>query len=404
MENIYDIIIVGAGPAGCSCAINLASTKLKIAIIDKCNFPRDKVCGGGLSDRSVNTLKRMPDNIYQDFLKNVDKLDSKGARLFSPDQNYFDVIPLDTNTNGYICKRIDFDYFLFNVLKKYPNIEIINTQITDVVINDDNVILTAENNVFKSKILLGADGANSIISRKLTNNFLISRNKLVAVRAIFKNISGFDDRNLAELHFLKEIIPGYFWIFPIGNNEFNVGIGSSKVLLKKNKIILKNLLNEIITKNKLIAQRFRNAEIIGRVEADSLPIGGENVQIFGNRFLLIGDAACLVDPFTGEGIGNALLSGEIASKVIKECLEKNDFTANELINYERLINKRLKSEFKIHRAMFYVTRNQKFINFLMRKANENIYFQKIIQEMIKKNQRKWLLFNPLFYFKLIFKK
>ena len=94
MENIYDIIIVGAGPAGCSCAINLASSKLKIAIIDKCTFARDKVCGGGLSDRSVNTLKRMPDNIYQDFIKNVDKLDSKGARLFSPDQNYFDVIPL----------------------------------------------------------------------------------------------------------------------------------------------------------------------------------------------------------------------------------------------------------------------------------------------------------------------
>jgi geranylgeranyl reductase family protein len=404
MEKYYDVIIVGAGPAGCSCAINIASSNLKIAVIDKSIFPRDKICGGGLSDRSINTLKRMPDGIYTDFLREVDKVDSKGARIFSPNQNYFDVIPIDSSTNGFICKRKDFDNFLFNKLKSYPNIEIINAEIIDVKILTEKVLLYTGNESFSAKIIIGADGANSIISKKITENFNIKRNRLIAIRTIYKNISGFDDKNLAELHFLKEIIPGYFWIFPLGNNEYNVGIGSSKVLLKRNNIILKKLFNQIIASNPMISERFRNAQILSRVEADSLPIGGEKTQIYGNRFLLIGDAACLVDPFTGEGIGNALLSGEIASKVIKSCFLKNNFSENELSNYESLIKKRLQSEFKIHRAMFYVTKNQRFINFLMNKANTNKYFQKIIQEMIKKNQRKWLLFNPFFYLKLIFNK
>ncbi len=404
MVNDFDIIIVGAGPAGCSCAINLAASNLKIAIIEKSIFPREKICGGGLSDRSINTLKRMPNDIYNDFLKEVEKVDTKGARIFSPSQLFYDVIPQNVNTNGFICKRLDFDNFLLNKVKNYKNISIITSKIDSVEIKNDLAFLKSKNESYTAKLLVGADGSNSLISRSLTNNHNIKRNKIVAIRAYYKNISGFDNRNLGELHFLKEIIPGYFWIFPLGNNEYNIGIGSSKILLKKNKIILKQLLNEIITKNPIISQRFKNAELIGRVEADSLPIGGENTQIYGNRFLLIGDAASLIDPFSGEGIGNALLSGEIASKTILNCFSKNDFSENEIKIYHKAINKRLSGEFKIHRTMYYVTKNIGFVNFLMKKANSNQYFQKTIQLMIDNSQKKWLFFNPIFYLNLILKK
>jgi geranylgeranyl reductase family protein len=404
MVNAFDIIIVGAGPAGCSCAINLAASNLKIAIIEKSIFPREKICGGGLSDRSINTLKRMPNEIYNDFLNQVEKVDTKGARLFSPSQLFYDVIPQNTNTNGFICKRLDFDYFLLNKVKAYKNITIINSKIESVEIKSESVILKTDNDIFTAKLIVGADGANSIISRSLTNNFNIKKNKIVAIRAYYKNISGFDERNLGELHFLKEIIPGYFWIFPLGNNEYNIGIGSSKILLKRNKIILKQLMNEIITNNPIISERFKNAELVGRVEADSLPIGGENTKIFGNRFLLVGDAASLIDPFSGEGIGNALLSGEIASKTILNCFSKNDFSENETKIYHKAIKKRLSGEFKIHRTMYYVTKNVGFINFLMNKANNNRYFQHTIQLMIDNSQKKWLFFNPIFYINLILKK
>jgi len=404
MTKDFDVIIVGAGPAGCSCAINLASSDLKIAIIDKSAFPREKICGGGLSDRSVNTLKRMPDGIYNDFLKNVTKVDSRGARLFSPDQNYFDIIPQNTDTNGFICKRIDFDNFLYQKLKNYQNIEIICDKIKTVDIKSDKLKVSSENNIYNARIIIGADGANSIVSQQLTENSKIKKNRIVAVRAFYKNITGFDERNLAELHFLKDIIPGYFWIFPLGNNEFNVGIGSSKILLKRKKIILKNLLNDLISNNSIISERFKNAEQTGSLEADSLPIGGGATKIFGKRFLLIGDAASLIDPFTGEGIGNALLSGEIASKFVRSAFEKNDFSEKELKKYGIAVNKRLSAEFRIHRTMFLVTRNVKFINFLMKKANQSKFFQNVIQKMIDKTNKKWLFFNPLFYINLFIKK
>lgn len=405
MKKEYDIVIVGAGPAGTSCAINLASSNLNILIADKSLFPRDKICGGGLSERSINVLKRMPDDIFNKLVSSDNIVISKGARFISPNSMFYDVIPDNNEINGIVCNRKEFDNYLLDNALKYQNINYLNGKLENIIFKDEYFELEFDKCIIKSKFVVGADGANSLVSNKLTDNFKIKKNKIVALRAIFENITGFDERNLIELHFLKEIIPGYFWIFPMGDNKFNVGIGSSKILLKRKKIILKKLFFEAINNNKSINYRFANAKQLSRVEADILPAGGFKNKISGNSFLLIGDAAALVDPFTGEGIGNALLSGEIAAKAIIQAFKEGNFTEKYLFdNYNRLIKKKLNFEFFIHKCFLIFTKKESLVNFFMKKANNSIYFRKAIIKMTNHSKHKIMLFNPLFYFKLFFNK
>jgi len=401
----YDVVIIGAGPAGTSCALNLASSNLKILLVDKSEFPRDKICGGGLSERSINVLKRMPGNLFDKLLLLNNIIISKGAKFIAPNSMFYDIIPENNKINGIVCNRNIFDNFLLENALKYNNISFLNSSLIDIVRINGNFELYFENCKLSTKFLVGADGANSAVSCKLSKNKFIKKNKIVAIRAIYENITGFDDNNLIELHFLKEIIPGYFWIFPMGENKFNVGIGSSKIVLKKKKIILKKLFFDIINNNKSINNRFKNAKIISRVEADILPVGGFGYEISGDNFVLVGDAASLVDPFTGEGIGNALLSGEIASETIIKCFENKNFNKKFIYKeFNSKIKKKLNFEFFIHKFFLFFTTSEKMVNFFMKKANKSVFFRRMIAKMSEHSKHKIMLLNPLFFIKLLFKK
>nr|MBP7497910.1 geranylgeranyl reductase family protein [Bacteroidales bacterium] len=314
MSDKFDIIIVGAGPAGCCCALMLANTGLKLAIIDKSSFPRDKICGDALSFAVLNNLKKLPQGIFDRFLNEFNsKLPSYGVRFVSPSSEILDIdfnSPANSSyAPGYISKREDFDFFLFKELKNYPNINIIqNCRINDVTYSE-SINLITETNLYSAKIVVAADGANSIIRKKLSGNIIDKNRQCTGIKAYFKGVSGFREGNFIELHFLKDILPGYFWIFPLPNGMANVGLGMLNKDIHKNKTILKKQFTSIISSNTLIAPRFINSELIGNYQADYLPLGTKKYNISGERFLLTGDAACLTDPFTGEGVANAMFSG-----------------------------------------------------------------------------------------------
>ncbi|MBI5218209.1 MAG: geranylgeranyl reductase family protein [Bacteroidia bacterium] len=405
--NKFDIIIVGAGPAGCSCAINLAHSGLNIAILDKALFPKDKICGGALSDRAVNTILRMPDPIPSDFIKFQKKIVAQGIRLFAPDNSYYDLIlpsrkGNENIANGYICRRTDFDNFMFEQLLRYKNIIFIHCNVTDVEIHSDKVTVISETNSFESKLLVAADGANSLISRKLCG-FTINKNIFsTAVRAYYKNVTGFDSKNLAELHFIKNILPGYLWIFPLGDDLYNVGIGGPAKLLEKKKIKLSEFMLRLISEHPTLSLRFKNASSEGKIHTHSLPLGTKKQKLSGERFILAGDAASLVDPFSGEGIGNALLSGEMAAKFIERCFAENNFSETYIKSYDETIYKRLWAEFKIHYRMSKFFRYEFLFNFLIRKANKNKRFHEMISDMLQNNMKRKQLLNPLLYLQLFF--
>lgn len=124
---LYDVIIIGAGPAGCSCAYMLRNSDLRIAIIDKDAFPRDKICGDALSADVINQMNLMDEGLANEFQLLDQKQPSHGVRFFAPNGRNLDIDFVNTKHSkaaGYICKRKDFDFFLFSKIKSQANVDV----------------------------------------------------------------------------------------------------------------------------------------------------------------------------------------------------------------------------------------------------------------------------------------
>ena len=337
MENkertiLYDVIIVGAGPAGCSCALTLKDSNLKVGLFDKSKFPRDKVCGDAIPSRAINTLK----NISPEFINEFRAFEK--VNLFKKTRIFYEKKFFDFNWVGesYTCARLDFDNFLFNLVKKYSSTEIIeNCNLSEIISFPDHIILKdpSKGLTYQTKILIGADGANSIVMKKLANRMIDRKHHVGSVRAYYSNISNTNPET-TEVFIDKRIFPGYLWIFPLPDNKANVGYGMLSNEISKRKINLRKALPDLISSTPLLAERFKNAILLGDIEGFGLPLGSRKVQLYGDRFMLTGDAASLIDPISGEGIGNAMLSGKLAGEQILECFEQKDFSSKFISSYE----------------------------------------------------------------------
>jgi geranylgeranyl reductase family protein len=342
----FDVIISGAGPAGCTAALALGPSGLRIAIIEKELFPREKICGDGIPAYVPKVL----DSINPEYKKAFEALPGKAevdiCRVISP---AYRILDLKFSEYGFICKRSVFDSFLFGLVNRLSNITIFqDTRVQDVVIGDHEVsVITDKEGILKAKIIIGCDGATSITKRKLTSRGINPRYCSNAVRAYFRDVGGIPPRTL-ELHFIRELLPGYLWIFPMQDNRSNVGLGIPSAVAAKKKISLQKMLPSIIEKDPILRDRFKNAEMIGETGNYILPLGSRRASISGNRFMLCGDAASLINPASGAGIGQAMQSGRYAGWHAAKCFEKNDFSEGFMKSYDNTVYDKLWRENSHH--------------------------------------------------------
>ena len=402
---LYDIIICGAGPAGCTAAYQLSGNDLKIALLDKAIFPRDKICGDALSADVINQLKRMDTELANRFKKFNEKKASNGVRFYGSNGTHLDIdfVNKSQEDAGFLSKRIDFDTFYFNIIHDLEDIDVFqNHKILDVKTQPDFVSVHTENSIFHAKIVLGADGANSVINRKLSTNVFEKNHHCAGLRQYFEQVTGFHPRDHIELHFYKDVLPGYFWIFPLPNNQANVGLGMLSSEVSNRKINLKKKLADIIQNHPNIKERFKNAKPLEEVQGFGLPIGSKKKQLSGNRFLLLGDAASLIDPFTGEGIGNAIRSGRLASDHILETFKQNRFDANFNKKYDKLIYQIMWKELRVSRSLQMMLYYPRIFNFVVKKASKNESVRTLLTSMMDNLDLKKELLKPSFYIKLFF--
>ena len=403
---MYDVVIVGAGPAGCACAYQLRDSKLNIAIIDKETFPRDKICGDGLSADVVNQFYRIDPKLAESFEAYEKMLPSNGARLYAPNNACLDVgytNPRFGKAAGYICKREDFDNFWFEQIRKLENVDIYeNCSVNTVSTSDSETTLNTEKITFKAQFAIGADGAHSVLSKQLTSFKIDKDHYSAGLRQYYTGVTGFHPGNHIELHFYNELLPGYFWIFPLPNNQANVGVAILSSEISKSKINLKQKLDEIIQNHPNVKDRFKNAKPIENMNGFGLPLGSKKRSISGNRFLLLGDAASLIDPFSGEGIGNAIRSGRIAADHIIEAFEKKTFDSKFNLAYDKEVYNKMWVELRLSHSLQKICKYPKVINFLVNKANNNASVRTLLTSMIDNIDLKHELTKPKFYLKLLF--
>lgn len=331
----YDIIIVGSGPAGVGCALSLKGSGLKVLVIDKSTFPRDKVCGDAIPNTVPKALKMLDEKYLTALRSFPDKVSIDSCKVVAPSGKS---VTLHFKLEGYASTRMDFDNFMVNLAQKESQATFMFGEgLTEVIILNDVVeVKTDKGNRFTSKLIIGCDGAHSVLNKKLTSTKVDHDHYIGAVRAYYKYVKGLQP-NTMEIHLVKGFMPGYFWIFPLTNNTCNTGFGMVSSSISSKKINLRKSLLDIVQNSETIRDRFSEAVAMEDPIGYGLPTGSRKVQISGDRFMLAGDAASLIDPATGEGIGNAMISGIKAGQHALKCFQQNNFSASFMKQYDEAI-------------------------------------------------------------------
>lgn len=403
---MYDAIIVGAGPAGSSAAIYCNKLGLNTLLLDKSIFPRDKICGDALSGKSVKILEEL------DLLQDLDKLDGAIVnRIIFGNPNHSECeLHLNKSLNkrhishGFVIPRKIFDNYLFKKASDVSDV-VSGFNVDDLIYNKSQVVgvkgktSNGEQKKYFGNIVLGADGPYSIVSRKsgLYNSDM--NYTAVGLRCYYENVEDLTDQ--IELHYVNETIPGYFWIFPAGNKKANIGVGLLKSSAKKKKYNLQQIMQQVIN-SKNFKHRFKNSNALEKPKGWNLPFGNTKRENHGNGFLLLGDAAGLVDPFTGEGIGNAMESGKIAADIVLKAKKINNFSNQILSEYDKVLWEYLGSELKTSTLLLKLAHYRILLNFVIDRASRNKNIKNMISGMLADEVPKTELSNPMFYLKTLF--
>ncbi len=339
----YDVIVVGGGPAGSTSAFLLSKAGYEVLLVDKAKFPRKKLCGGLITEKTLNLIQDIFD-FSLDELKNDNVIDYVSDSY----QIYFENKQITKNHlegKFHLIKRDVYDNYLLQTVKQ-KGVEVLeNTKVTDVDFKN-NIIKTEKDKEFRSDYIIAADGVNSVIKNKilmernLKNNSYIVNNKAMTIETeVTKEKLPFDLDG--PIIYFGVINWGYGWVFPKRDTAV-IGLGG---LVNQNKD-LKEIFKEYLKLLKLDKYPLK-------VKGWPLPFGNYLDRPSYKNAFLIGDAANLVDPLTGEGLCYAHKSAQIVSQVIIENQKDTQMIPNlynERIN-EEIINKLKKA--KIYRSILW---------------------------------------------------
>ena len=312
---IFDLAIVGSGPAGSICAISglLENPEIQIALIDREEFPRDKSCGDAIGLHSIPVIRRLG------LSEICDAEFPKREFFFSFPPDYGGPLPVSKFEFGarnhqpeyFIIERYKFDNYLFQVAKQRGAKCFTGQQFVDACHQEGHWCLTlqdaaGEKTNLKCRVLIGADGAASKVRRIAGLTMNEDAKIAVAVRA-YVQVTGLPE-NVMRIDYMSAIIPGYGWLFPIRDGKFNIGVGVHALDFKSKGRPLSSYLDEYIN---FLEDSGAKLEEPTDVLSHPLPLGSQAVPIAAAPGIaLIGDAASMINPITGEGIHYAAWAGE----------------------------------------------------------------------------------------------
>jgi geranylgeranyl reductase family protein len=325
-KHLYDVIIVGAGPAGATLGYELARKGVEVLILEKERLPRYKPCAGGITVKTVKLLDLDISPVTQQV--------TYGARVTCKDDREF--TKWYDQPLIYMVMRDEFDYFLVQRAEEAGAVVADNQRVCQLQVNHEEVEVVTTHDTFKANIIVGADGANSIVAKSLDlmkgielgigmeAEVSVPREKLIK----WDSLMGLD---------LGHISGGYGWIFP-KKDHLSIGIGGSLRQARRLKPGYQKV---------LASQNLGDYEIT-RLRSHFLPVRKNGASIQQERSLLLGDAAGLVDPLTGEGIYYAIKSAQLAAPIITHCLQAGIIA---LKAYQDAVAKEIMPELKASQAL-----------------------------------------------------
>lgn len=387
---MFDVVVVGAGPAGSMAAKTAAEKGLNVLLIEK--------------RQEIGTPVRCAEGISKESLKRFVEIDKKwiaaeviGAKIYTPDST--EVVMAEEmagNEVGFVLERKIFDRHLARLAAKAGAEVVVKTTALGFERTQNGLRVKlrrlGEEWEVETKLLIGADGVESKIGRMAG---IIKTLKMSEIESCAQYLmSGLDiDENYTYFYLGNELAPGgYAWIFPKGDRSANVGIG---VLPSLAKMAAKHYLDRFIEK----------AGIKGKIVefvAGAVPVYGEIDTAVADNIMLCGDAAYHSDPITGGGIANALSAGYHAGLVASEAVARKDFSASFLKRYDELWKADFGWKLRRNKKLqeFFLKLDDSTLNSLAKSiAGKNIKemsVQAIITELLRNNPSLLGLFGELF--------
>ncbi len=343
-----DVIVVGAGPAGSSTAYHLAQAGVDVLLLEKSAFPRDKVCGDGLTPRAVRQLIGMGlDLDAPGWARN------KGLRIVGAGHRLELPWPELASFPGYglVRTRMDLDEILARHAEKAGARLMERTAVTGPVFDertgrvvgvrakpvDDNGRKTGDEVTYSAPVVVACDGVSARIAIALGLERRENRPMGVAVRAYYRTPRHDDEwmESWLELWDGKpgesNLLPGYGWIFGVGDGTANVGLGILNTSKAFRSVDYKDVLKRWLAHTPEEWGFRDEANRVGRIGSAALPMGFNRKPHYTRGVLLAGDSGGMVNPFNGEGIDYALESGHIAADTIVQALARPEGPARERV-------------------------------------------------------------------------
>ena len=325
----FDAVVVGGGPGGATAAYWLARNGRRVVLIDKAKFPREKVCGDGLTPRAVRCLEDIGMKTEGPEWSRVDGLRIRGSGLML-DLPWPELHSMPRY--GLVRTRLDFDKALIDHAKEAGATvweeTSVEAPVTDAagIVTGVEVARNGDRTRVDAPVVIAADGAASRLAMSLGGRRLEHRPMGVAARTYYRSprateLTYFE--SFLELWRGPDLLPGYGWIFPLPDGTVNVGLGMLSTSRHFQLYDYRKLLEEWVS-GLPSEWEFTRENRIGKPRGGPLPMGFNRTPLARPGLLVIGDAAGVVNPFNGEGIAYAMETAKIAAEVADESLAGGD--------------------------------------------------------------------------------
>jgi geranylgeranyl reductase family protein len=345
-KNIYDVCIIGAGPAGSTCAYYLAQKGITPLVLEKKEFPRDKICGDAFPQRAQKHLERM--GILQKLVEEKKGRWTAQGGIVSPNGIvYTGDSYVQTKSHLVISvKRKIIDDMLVKTAIEEGTTLVENYAVKETVFDENEGYWTVHqkegaNQTYHAKVLILADGASSHIAQSL--GIIKDPPQAVCSRAYVKSGTyNFDQDGVVVIS--KDLVPGYCALMKEADDDlvfccYIIPFGKTRT------DNLYQIHHDIIKNDPFISEALGPNAELEEMKAAPIRFGGV-LQSYENHLLIVGDAAGMIDPLTGEGLQYAMDAAEIAANTIIEAFQKKNFTKKFLKRYQIRWMKSFGKDFK----------------------------------------------------------